>query len=52
MLNNQIINSDMYYRQLDELDAAVKQKRPELVNKDNARPYTSLVTHQKLLQLE
>jgi len=55
---NQTINSDVYCRQLDKLNAAVKEKRPELVNRkgvvfhhDNARPYTSLVTRQKLLDL-
>ena len=56
--NNQTINSDVYCRQLDKLDVAIKQKRPELVNRkgvvfyhDNARPHTSLVTRQELLQL-
>ena len=29
---NQTINSDVYYRQLNKLNAAVKEKRPELVN--------------------
>jgi len=55
---NQTINSDVYCRQLDKLNAAVKEKRPELVNRkgvvfhhDNARPHTSLVTRQKLLDL-
>ena len=56
--NNRTINSDVYFRQLDELDAAIKRKRPELVNRKgvvfhhgNARPHTSLVTRQKFLQL-
>ena len=59
LLNNQTISSDVYCRQLDKLDAAIKQKRPELMNSkgfvfhhDNARPHRSLVTRQKLLQLE
>ena len=41
------------------MNAATKQKRPEFVNSKgvvfhhgNARPHTSLVTRQKLLQLE
>ena len=56
--NNQTINTGVYCRQLDKLDAAIKQKRPELVNRkgvvfyhDNERPHTSLVTRQKFLQL-
>ena len=55
---NQTINSDVYCRQLNKLNAAVKEKRPELVNHkgvifhhDNATPHTSLVTRQKLLGL-
>ena len=49
----------MYCDQLDKLNDSLKQKRPELINRkgivfhhDNARPHTSLVTRQKLLQLE
>ena len=45
---NQTINSDVYCRQLNKLNAAVKEKRPELVNRkcvifhhDNATPHTS-----------
>ena len=30
---NQTINSDIYSRQLNKLNAAVKEKRPELVNR-------------------
>ncbi|GFW63286.1 histone-lysine N-methyltransferase SETMAR [Trichonephila clavipes] len=44
---------------LDKLNDALQQKRSELINRkgvvfhqDNARPHTSLVTRQKLLQLE
>ena len=44
--------------QLTKLNNAVEEKRPELTNRkgvvfhhDNARPYTSLVTRQKLLEL-
>ena len=58
LLRNQTINSDVYYRQLNKLNAAVKEKRPELVNRkglsfqlDNATPHTSLATGQKLLRL-
>jgi [histone H3]-lysine36 N-dimethyltransferase SETMAR len=48
----------VYCHQLDKLNDSLKQKRPELINrkgvvfhKDNARPHTSLVTRQNLLQL-
>ena len=54
---NQTINSDVYCRHLNKLNAAVKEKRPELVNRkgvifryDNATPHTSLATRQKLLR--
>ncbi|XP_035222849.1 histone-lysine N-methyltransferase SETMAR-like [Stegodyphus dumicola] len=57
--DNTTINSEVYCHQLDKLNDALKQKRPELTNRkgvvfhqDNARPHTSLVTRQKLLQLE
>jgi len=55
--DNTTINSEVYC-QLDKLNDSLKQKRPELINRkgvvfhqDNARPHTSLVTRQKLLQL-
>ena len=55
---NQTSNSDVYCPQLNKLNAAVKEKRPDLVNRkgvifyhDNATPHTSLATHQKLLGL-
>ena len=55
---NQTINSDVYCCKLNKLNAAVKKKRPELVNRkgvifyhDKATPHTSLATHQKLLRL-
>ena len=55
---NQTIDSVVYCRQLDDLNTSLTKKRPELVNRkgiifhhDNARPHTSLVTRQKLLQL-
>ena len=47
-----------YCRQLNELNAAVKEKRPELVNRkgvifhhDKTIPHTSLATRQKILRL-
>ncbi|GFT31255.1 histone-lysine N-methyltransferase SETMAR [Trichonephila clavipes] len=53
------INSEVYCHQLDKLNDALQQKRSELINRkgvvfhqDNARPHTSLVTRQKLLQLK
>ena len=53
-----MISSDVYCRQLNKLNAAVKEKRLDLVNRkgvifhhDNATPYTSLATSQKLLRL-
>ncbi|XP_018350293.1 PREDICTED: histone-lysine N-methyltransferase SETMAR-like [Trachymyrmex septentrionalis] len=56
--DNTTINSEVYCHQLDKLNDSFKQKRPELINRkgivfhqDNARPHTSLVTRQKLLQL-
>ena len=55
---NQTINSDVYCRQLNKLNAAVKEKRPELVNRkdvifydDNAISHTSIAIRQKLLTL-
>ncbi|GFT99888.1 histone-lysine N-methyltransferase SETMAR [Trichonephila clavipes] len=49
----------VYCHKLDRLNDALQQKRSELTNRkgvvfhhDNARPHTSLVTRQKLLQLE
>ncbi|GFX58596.1 histone-lysine N-methyltransferase SETMAR [Trichonephila clavipes] len=57
--DNTTINSEVYCRQLDKLNDALQQKRSEPINRkgvvfhqDNARPHTSLVTRQKLLQLE
>ena len=57
-LKNQTINSDVYCRQLNKLNVAVKEKRPKLVNRkgvifhhDNATPHTPLATRQKLLRL-
>ncbi|XP_006145801.1 histone-lysine N-methyltransferase SETMAR-like [Tupaia chinensis] len=55
---NQTTNSTVYCRQLDSLNESIFQKRPELVNRkgvvfhhNNARPYTNLITCQKLLEL-
>ncbi|GFW90267.1 histone-lysine N-methyltransferase SETMAR [Trichonephila clavipes] len=57
--DNTTINLEVYCHQLDKLNDALQQKRSELINRkgivfhqDNARPHTSLVTRQKLLQLE
>ncbi|GFS48091.1 histone-lysine N-methyltransferase SETMAR [Trichonephila clavipes] len=57
--DNTTINSEVYCHQLDKLNDALQQKRSEVINRkgvvfhqDNARPHTSLVTRQKLLQLE
>ena len=56
--NNTTINSEVYYHQLDKLNDSLKQKRPELINRKsvvfhqvNARPHTSLLARQKLLEL-
>ncbi|XP_012060168.1 PREDICTED: histone-lysine N-methyltransferase SETMAR-like [Atta cephalotes] len=56
--NNEMINSEKYCSQLDELKTAIEQKRPEIANQkgvvfhqDNARPHVSLITRQKLLEL-
>ena len=53
-----MINSNKYCSQLDQLEAALNERRLELVNRkltvfhqDNARPHPSLTTRQKLLQL-
>ncbi|XP_050459528.1 histone-lysine N-methyltransferase SETMAR-like [Cataglyphis hispanica] len=53
------INADKYCNQLDQLKAAIAEKRPELVNRrgvvfhhDNARPHVAMVVRQKLLQFD
>ena len=53
-----MINCNKYCSRLDQLKAALNEKRPELVNRkriifhqDNARSHVSLMTRQKLLQL-
>ena len=53
---NQLINSNRYYFQLDQLKAARDKKLPELVSRkciifhqDNSRPHVPLMTRQKLL---
>ena len=50
LLENQMINSNMYCSQLDQLKAALDKKHLELVNRksiifhqDNTRPYVSLM---------
>ena len=57
--SNRTINFVVYIEQLTKLNNAVEEKRPELTNRkgvvfhhDNARPHTSLVTRQKLLELD
>jgi len=57
--NNKVINSEKSCSQLDELKTAIEQKRPEIANRkgvvfhqDNARPHVSLITRQKLLELD
>ncbi|GFW15923.1 histone-lysine N-methyltransferase SETMAR [Trichonephila clavipes] len=54
-----ISKADIHQKKLDKLNDALQQKRSELINRKgvvfnqgNARPHTSLVTRQKLLQLE
>ncbi|XP_014602089.1 PREDICTED: histone-lysine N-methyltransferase SETMAR-like isoform X2 [Polistes canadensis] len=54
----QMIDSNLYCKQLDKVHQAIEIKRPELINSegivfhhDNARSYTSLETHQKLREL-
>nr|BAO79476.1 transposase [Amegilla dulcifera]BAO79481.1 transposase [Amegilla dulcifera]BAO79484.1 transposase [Amegilla dulcifera] len=58
MPQNQTINSNVHVQQLAKLNDAIQEKRPILSNRkgvvfhhDNAKPYTSLVTRQKLLEL-
>ena len=58
LLENQMINSNKYCSQLDQLKAALDEKRPRLVNRkliifhqDNRRPHVSLMTRQKLSHL-
>lgn len=52
---NVTINSDVYCQQLDKLNKAIAEKRPQLINRKgvifHARPHTSLMTRQKLLEL-
>lgn len=55
---NKTINSIVYCRQLDSLNEAIIQKRPEFVNTktvvlqhDNAKPHTSVMTRKKISQL-
>ena len=55
--SNQTINSELYC-ELQRLQQAIERKWPELINRrgvifhhDNARPYTSVMTRQKLRQL-
>ena len=55
---NQMINSNKYCSHLDQLKAALKENRLELINRKriifhsgNSRLHVSLMTRQKLLQL-
>ena len=57
--SNQTINSEPYCEQLQRLQQAIERKRPKLINRrgvvfhhDNARPHTSLITRQKLRELD
>ena len=57
LLENQIINSNKYCSQIDQLKATLDKKLPELVNRkhiilhqDKSRLHDSLMTRQKLLQ--
>ena len=57
--SNRTINSVVYVEQLTKLNNAVEEKRPELTNRkdvvfhrDDARLRASLVTRQKLLELD
>ena len=55
---NQMISSSRYFSHLNQLKAALEEKRLELVSikckifhQDNVRPHVSLMTKQELLQL-
>ena len=55
LLENQTMNSNNYFSQLDQLKAAFHEKHQELVyrkpiifHQDNTRPHVSLMTRQKL----
>ncbi|GFX90715.1 histone-lysine N-methyltransferase SETMAR [Trichonephila clavipes] len=55
----QTLNSDIYCQQLDRLKLTIDQKRPEVADRrgvvfhqDNAMPHTSVVTLQKLWELD
>ncbi|GFX27928.1 histone-lysine N-methyltransferase SETMAR [Trichonephila clavipes] len=58
-LKGQTLNSDIYCQQLDRLKLVTDQKRPESANRrgvvfplDNARPHMSVLTRQKLWELD
>ena len=58
LLKSQMMNSNKYCSQLNQLKAVLNEKCPKLVNRtcmvfhqDNARPHVSLIISQKLLQL-
>ena len=57
LLNNEAINSEKYYSQLDELKTAIEQKRPEIANRkgvvfhqDNAWSHVSLMNSTKVVR--
>jgi len=57
LLSENQTDAAQYCEQLDRLREVVQQKRPKLINRrdvtfhhDNARPYTSLRTREKLLE--
>ncbi|GFX35376.1 histone-lysine N-methyltransferase SETMAR [Trichonephila clavipes] len=59
LLWGQTLNSDIYCQQLDRLKLVTGKKRPALANRrgvvfiqDNARPHMSVVTRQKLWELD
>lgn len=54
----EMLNSEKYCKQLDDLKRAVQEKRPAMFNRkniilhhDNARPHTALGTRQKIAEL-
>uniref|UniRef100_A0A1I7WBK2 Histone-lysine N-methyltransferase SETMAR n=1 Tax=Heterorhabditis bacteriophora TaxID=37862 RepID=A0A1I7WBK2_HETBA len=55
---NEKLNSERYCQQMDDLNKALKEKRPEMFNRkhiilhyDNTRPHALLATSQKIAEL-